>query len=137
MAGYLAHQVRTWAEAKQLYEIETEGLPIFACSAGVMNARDPFEMGRMQHELQQCLPPLQLTEQMRQFSNAPTPPPAVPIPFPPGLFSPLATPPLHQAFGVGGRAPGVGGEEADGQDRDRPIITPNRDTGKKLVSLKR
>ena len=102
MAGYLAHQVRTWAEAKTLYEMETEGLTIFACSAGVMNAQDPFEIGRMQHELQQCLPPLQLTEQMREFATAPTPAPAVPIPFPPGLFSSLATPPPHQAFRFAG-----------------------------------
>ena len=25
MAGYMANRVRTWAEAKQLYEMETEG----------------------------------------------------------------------------------------------------------------
>ena len=38
MAGYLAHQVRTWDEAKRLYSMETEGLAIFACAARVMNA---------------------------------------------------------------------------------------------------
>ena len=92
MAGYLAHRVRTWEECKQLYNMETEGLAIFACAAGVNNAQDPFQMRRMQHELQQCLPPLQLTEDMRQFATAPTPPSAVPVPFPPGLFSPW--PPL-------------------------------------------
>ena len=88
MAGYLANQVRTWAEAKHLFEMESEGLAIFACAAGVKNARDPFEMHRMQYELQQCMHPLHLTEEMQQFATAPTPPPRVPIPFPPGLFSP-------------------------------------------------
>ena len=57
----------------------------------------------MEHELHRCLPPLQLTQEMREFETAPTPPPAVPIPFPPGLFSPLATPPPHHtAFRFGG-----------------------------------
>ena len=72
--------------------METEGLAIFACAAGVVNAVDPFEMGKMQHELQSCLPPLQLSQEMREFITAPTPPPAVPIPFPEGLFSPPASP---------------------------------------------
>ena len=87
MAGYLAHQVRTFAQAKQLCEMETEGLAIFSCCAGVVNARAPFEMGRLQHELTQCLRPLQLTEELRRFAMAPILPPAVQIPFPPGLFS--------------------------------------------------
>ena len=66
----------------------------------MVNATDPFEMARMRHELEQCLPPLEMTAQMREFMTAPSPPPAVPIPFPQGLFSPLATPlsPPQQAF---------------------------------------
>ena len=78
MAGYVAHNVKTWAQAKDLYDKETEGLAIFACCAGVLNARDPYEMRRMQHELQNCLPPLQLAEEARAFATAPTPPPVVP-----------------------------------------------------------
>ena len=49
-------------------------------------------MRRLRFELEQCLPPLQWTEVMREFVTAPTPPPAVPIPFPQGLFSPLTSP---------------------------------------------
>ena len=101
MAGYLAYQIRTWAEAKEAYNLESEGLAIFAYAAGAVNATDPFEMRKLQHELQNCLPPLQLTAAMREFATAPTPPPAVPIPFPQGLFSPLATPPPQPfRFGV-------------------------------------
>ena len=51
MAGYLAHKVKTWEDAKRVYNLETEGLAIFACAAGVSNATDPFEMRRMEHEL--------------------------------------------------------------------------------------
>ena len=52
MAGYMAHRVKTWAQAKEVYERETDGLAIFACGAGVVNATDPFEMARMRHELE-------------------------------------------------------------------------------------
>merc|ERR1711954_418249 len=67
-------------------------LMIFACGAGIINAEDPFEMRRLRHELEQCLPPLQMTQEMLEFATAPSPPPAVPIPFPRGLFSPDMNP---------------------------------------------
>ena len=102
MAGYLANNIRTWAEAKEAYNLESEGLAIFACAAGAVNATDPQERRKLQHELHNCLPPLQLTAAMREFVTAPTPPPAVPVPFPQGIFSPLASPPPHQAFRFGG-----------------------------------
>ena len=51
MAGYLAHKVGTWEDAKRVYNLKTEGLAIFACAAGVNNATDPFEMRKMEHEL--------------------------------------------------------------------------------------
>ena len=92
IAGYMANGIRTWAQAKEVWERESNGLAIFACGAGVVNATDPFEMRRLRHELEQCLPPLDMTAQLREFATAPTPPPAVPIPFPQGLFSHLATP---------------------------------------------
>ena len=92
MAGYMANGIKTWAQAKKAYEWEANGLAIFACGAGVVNATDPFEMARLRHELQQCLPPLEMTAELREFATAPTPPPAIPVPFPQGLFSPLTTP---------------------------------------------
>ena len=92
IAGYMAHNIKTWAQAKEVCERETNGLAIFACGAGVVNTHDPFEMRRLRHELEQCLPPLEMSAQMREFATAPTPPPAVPIPFPQGLFSPLTAP---------------------------------------------
>ena len=57
-------------------------------------------MRRLRYDLEQCLPPLEMTDQLREFATAPTPPPALPIPFPQGLFSPLATPhsPPQEAF---------------------------------------
>ena len=130
MAGYLAGSITTWEGAKRAYNLETEGLAIFACAAGVNNAVDPFEMGKMQHELQRCLPPLQLTQEMREFVTAPTPPPAVPIPFPPGLFSPLATPPQHTAFRFGGSVMGpiqgaaAAGGGAGGLPEPSTLATP-------------
>ena len=30
MAGYLAHRVKTWEDAKRVYNLESEGLAIFA-----------------------------------------------------------------------------------------------------------
>ena len=104
MAGYMANRVKTWAQAKQLYEMESNGLAIFACGAGKANATDPFEMRRMRHELQQCLPPLEMTEQMREFETAPTPPPAVPIPFPQGLFPPWPPLPHSKPSGFRGQS---------------------------------
>ena len=92
LAGYTAHGIKTWAQAKQAYNWEANGLAIFACGAGVVNATDPFEMARLRYELEQCLPPLEMTAQLREFVTAPTPPPALPIPFPQGLFTPLASP---------------------------------------------
>merc|ERR1711954_465332 len=94
---YLAGNIKTWTQAKQAYEYESNGLAIFACGAGIVNATDPFEMARMRHELKQCLPPLVMTERLREFVTAPTPPPALPIPFPQGLFSPASpfSPPLR------------------------------------------
>ena len=100
LAGYTAHSIKTWAQAKQAYNWEANGLAIFACGAGIVNSTDPFEMRRMRYELEQCFPPLEMTAQLREFATAPTPPPALPIPFPQGLFSPLATPhsPPQEAF---------------------------------------
>merc|ERR1711954_281964 len=49
-------------------------------------------MGRLRYKLEQCLPPLEWTDQLCEFATAPTPPPAIPIPFPQGLFSPLTSP---------------------------------------------
>ena len=46
MAGYMANRVKTWAQAKEAYEMETNGLAIFACGAGVVNATDPFGDGQ-------------------------------------------------------------------------------------------
>merc|ERR1711954_240968 len=92
IAGYMAHNIKTWAQAKEVVEREQNSLAIFACGAGVINTNDPFEMRRLRHELEQCLPPLQMSNEMREFVTAPTPPPAVPIPFPRGLFSPVTTP---------------------------------------------
>merc|ERR1711954_253565 len=92
IAGYMAHNVKSWAQAKEVVEREQNGLAIFACGAGVINTDDPFEMRRLRHKLEQCLPPLQMSNEMREFVTAPTPPPAVPIPFPRGLFSPVTTP---------------------------------------------
>merc|ERR1712081_157066 len=89
---YMATNIKTWAQAKQAYDYETNGLAIFATGAGLINADDPYEMGRLRHELEQCLPPLEWTDQLREFTTAPTPPPAIPIPFPQGLFSPLTSP---------------------------------------------
>merc|ERR1712239_10444 len=90
LAGYTANSIKTWAQAKQAYNWESNGLAIFACGAGIVNATDPFEMARLRHELEQCLPPLEMTDQLRAFATAPTPPPALPIPFPQGLFSPAS-----------------------------------------------
>ena len=98
-AGYMAHSIKTWEQAKKAVEKEQEGLAIFACGAGVINTQDPFEMRKMRHELEQCLPPLVLSEQMKEFAMAPTPPPAVPIPFPRGLFSPATSPGSPFRFG--------------------------------------
>ena len=41
---YLAKDIKTWAQAKQAYDFESNGLAIFACGAGIVNASDPFEM---------------------------------------------------------------------------------------------
>ena len=90
LAGYMANQIKTWDQAKQVYNIESNGLAIFTCGAGIVNATDPYEMARLRHELDQCLPPLQMTDELREMATAPTPPPALPIPFPQGLFSPAS-----------------------------------------------
>ena len=110
MAGYLAGQVRTREEAMHLCNMEARGLKIFACAAGVINATDTFEMNSLQHALQECLHPLRLTQEMREFATAPTPPPRAPYPFPPGLFSPLATPPQPNTFRF--QVPGETGHRA-------------------------
>ena len=98
MVGYMAHRVRSMAGAKKLFELEIDGLANFACAAGIINIRDPYKMGALKHELTQCLHPLCLTEELQRWATAPTPPPAVPIPPPAGLFSPLATPPPRPSF---------------------------------------
>ena len=47
LAGYTANNIKTWAQAKQAYNWETNGLAIFACGAGIINATDPFKMARL------------------------------------------------------------------------------------------
>merc|ERR1711954_215562 len=50
LAGYMANSIKTWAQAKKAYDWEANGLAIFACGAGVVNATDPFEIARLRHE---------------------------------------------------------------------------------------
>ena len=86
MAGYLAHQVRTFAEAKKLYEIETEGLAGFSCGAGLMNGRTSArEQEKLRQEMLHNQPPLVLTELLREVMNLPSPPPVSPGSPPPEL----------------------------------------------------
>ena len=47
LAGYMANQIKTWDQAKQAYNIESNGLAIFSCGAGIVNATDPYEMARL------------------------------------------------------------------------------------------
>ena len=47
IAGYMAHNIKTWAQAKEVVQREQNGLAIFACGAGVVNTDDPFEMRRL------------------------------------------------------------------------------------------
>ena len=48
MAGYLAGSIRTWEGAKRVYNLETEGLAIFACQ---------FEMRRCSMSCRGACPP--------------------------------------------------------------------------------
>ena len=99
MAGHLAHRVVSVQGAKHVFKLEVDRIAKFACVAGLVNGRTgPFEMEELKFELNHCLRPLCMTEELRRFATAPTPPPAVPSTPPPGLFSPLSTPPPRPAF---------------------------------------
>ena len=108
LAGYLAHQVKSVADAKKLFQIETDGLANFACAAGLINrGTSAYEMDALKHELTRCLRPLQMTDQLREFATAPTPPPVAPSPPPPGLFSPRSPPPSPPRFNYQWRVGGI------------------------------
>merc|ERR1711954_520134 len=69
--------VPTKKVTKKLFEVE--GVASFTCAAGLINKNTgAYDMAEVKHELQQCMRPLQLTKELRQFATAPTPPPAIP-----------------------------------------------------------
>ena len=93
------YKVTSVQGAKKLFDVEVEGVASFTCAAGLINKNTgAYDMAELKHELQQCTRPLQLTEELRQFATAPTPPPAIPSPPPAGLFSPRSPPPSPPAF---------------------------------------
>ena len=107
LAGYLAHQLTSVEAAKKLFDVEVEGLAGFVCTAGLVNGRTgAFKMDKLKAKLHLCQRPLQLTEELRKFMTTKTPPPAVPSPLPPGLFSPRSPPaPESEPWRVGGITP--------------------------------
>ena len=65
MCGYLAHQVTSLADAKKLFQLEIDGVAQFACQAGLINGRtNPYKMARLKYEIQHCLRPPQMTEEL-------------------------------------------------------------------------
>ena len=88
LVGQLQDNIHSLDTAKQVFDLETNGLASFALVKGLVNPKtNAFEMGRLKRELLQCHHPLRMTAELREMDNLPTPPPFLPETPPAHLFA--------------------------------------------------
>merc|ERR1711954_336003 len=88
LVGRIQENICSLDTAKQVFDLEVNGLAGFALCKGLVNPRtNAFEMARMKQELLECHHPLRMTAELRAMDNLPTPPPFLPETPPAHLFA--------------------------------------------------